>query len=58
MRAHPSIAATASGTIGRKIPTTSPFSTPSQRRTLAKRCVMSRRSEYVTSLRVSSSPSQ
>ena len=45
IRAHASIAATASGTIGRKIPTTSPFSTPSPRRTLAKRCVESSRSE-------------
>jgi hypothetical protein len=44
MRAHASIATATSGIIGRKIPTTSPRSTPRSFRTFANRCTSSWRS--------------
>ena len=42
IRAQASIATTASGIIGRKIPTTSPLPTPRSRSAFAARCVCSK----------------
>ena len=57
IRAHASIATGSSGTIGKKIPTTSPASTPSLLSAFANRQTSSRRSAYVIVLFVPSSPS-
>src|SRR3954454_12317232 len=58
MRAHASIATTTSGIIGRKIPTTSPFSMPLSFSALANFLTSRRRSAYVTSSSSPSSPRQ
>ncbi len=58
IRVQASIATAASGTIGMKMPTTSPLPTPSDRRPLANFCVSSSSQAYVISRLVPSSPSQ
>src|SRR5215217_6603075 len=58
IRAHASIATTTSGIIGRKIPTTSPFSMPLSLSALANRLTSRSRSAYVTSRSSPSSPRQ
>src|SRR3954447_12635221 len=58
MRAHASIATTTSGIIGRKIPTTSPFSIPLSFSAVANFLTSRRRSAYVTSSSSPSSPRQ
>src|SRR3954447_20262671 len=58
MRVHASIATTTSGIIGKKIPTTSPFSMPLSFSALANFLTSRRRSAYVTSSSSPSSPRQ
>src|SRR5215211_6014100 len=58
MRAQASIATTTSGIIGRKIPTTSPFSMPLSLSALANRLTSRSSSAYVTSRSSPSSPRQ
>ena len=58
IRAHASIATTTSGIIGRKMPTTSPFSIPRSLSALASFWVSRSSSAYVTSRSSPSSPRQ